>query len=98
MATDANSARITGKVQGRDITLEGGLSKDEIRSRVWWWRASGSGTAGERDGHGHGHEYDDSQADVIATLGGYYRVSGDPRTQEAEELVELVYTELNPAD
>ncbi|MGW4884321.1 hypothetical protein [Streptomyces murinus] len=96
MATDANSARITGKVQGRDITLEGGLSKDEIRSRVWWWRTSGSGTAGERDDHGH--EYDDSQADVIATLGGYYRVSGDPRTHEAEELVELVYTELNPAD
>ncbi|OIK29241.1 hypothetical protein [Streptomyces malaysiense] len=96
MATDAHSARITGRVQGRDITLEGGLSKDEIRSRVWWWRTSRSGAAGERGGRAH--EYDDSHADVIATLGGYYRVCGDPRTHEAEELVELVYWELNPAD
>ncbi|MFH8337031.1 hypothetical protein [Streptomyces sp. AM6-12] len=96
MATDANSVRITGKVQGRDITLEGGLSKEEIRGRLWWWRTSGSESAGARGDRGH--EYDDSQRDVIATLGGYYRVPGDPHRQEAQELLELVYAELNPAD
>ncbi|CAK7286033.1 hypothetical protein [Streptomyces misionensis] len=96
MATDANSARITGRVHGRDITLEGGLSRDEIRSRLWWWRPEDPKDSGERKDRDH--ESGDSGADVIATLGGYYEISADPGSQEAEELVELVYAELNPAD
>ncbi|MEW2513973.1 hypothetical protein [Streptomyces sp. NPDC046870] len=83
MATGADSARITAKVQGRDITLDGPLTKDEIRDRIWWWQSAGTG-------------YDDSHKDVITTLGGYYEVSPDPRTPEAERLVELVYDELRP--
>ncbi|MEU6480408.1 hypothetical protein ABZ858_26705 [Streptomyces sp. NPDC047017] len=91
MAADAstNSARITGKVQGKDILLYGRLSKEEIRDKVWWWQP-----AGEREEHGH--EYDDSQEDVIATLGGYYEVPGDPDSSDADELVDLVYSELRP--
>ncbi|MFF7974379.1 hypothetical protein [Streptomyces sp. NPDC007905] len=94
MATDANPTRITGKVQGRDITLAGPLSKDEIRDRVWWWQVPDPKTSKEREDRLH--EYDNSQEDVIATLGGYYEVSGDSRTPEADQLVELVYAELNP--
>lgn len=84
MAADANSARITGKVQGRDIVLSGRPSKDEIRDTVWWWQ-------------GDGHEYDDSCTDVIATLGGYYQVPRDSRAPEAVDLVNLVHTELSPS-
>ncbi|MFJ3235421.1 hypothetical protein [Streptomyces sp. NPDC086787] len=91
MATDA--ARITGKVQGRDIVLAGPLSKDEIRDTVWWWPDPGSKTAGEKESEAH--EYDHSHKDVIATLGGYYEVPDSSRTSEAEELVDLVYTELH---
>ncbi|MET8766789.1 hypothetical protein [Streptomyces sp. NPDC004658] len=94
MATGADSARITAKVQGRDITLDGPLTKDEIRSRIWWWQVADPRSSGEReDGR---HEYDGSHKDVIMTLGGYYEVSPDPRTPEADRLVELVYDELNP--
>ncbi|MEU2421140.1 hypothetical protein ABZ619_08870 [Streptomyces sp. NPDC007851] len=85
MAADVNSARITGKVQGRDIVLYGRLSKEEIRDTVWWWQDDG-------------HEYDASRTDVIATLGGYYQVPRDSRTPEAADLVDLVHTELNPDD
>ncbi|MFF5407307.1 hypothetical protein ACFY8K_00340 [Streptomyces misionensis] len=95
MAIDANSARITGRVHGRDITLEGGLSRDEIRGRLWWWRTEDPDGCGERQGRDH--ESEGPRADVIATLGGYYEISGDPDSQEAEELVELVHAELNPA-
>jgi hypothetical protein len=84
---------MTGKVQGRDIVLEGPLSKDEIRDRVWWWQVSRPGTSRRED---RLHAYDDSQRDVIATLGGYYEVPRDARTPEADDLVDLVYTELNP--
>ncbi|WP_333779025.1 hypothetical protein [Streptomyces sp. IBSBF 3136] len=94
MATEANSARITGKVQGRDITLEGRLSKDEIRDRVWWWRIPDPGSSKEQEDHGH--EYDGSRRDVIATLGGYYEVPGDPDAPGAGELLETMYAELNP--
>ncbi|MFF7238983.1 hypothetical protein [Streptomyces collinus] len=93
MADEANSARITGKVQGRDIVLDGRLSEDEIRDRVWWWRASRPGSGDQED---HGHEYDSSRRDVIATLGGYYEVPGDPGTPEGGELLEMLYAELNP--
>ncbi|WP_030738400.1 hypothetical protein [Streptomyces sp. NRRL S-31] len=94
MTADANSARITAKVQGRDIVLDGPLTKDEIRGRVWWWQVSGSGTSEERsDRH---HEYDGSRKDVITTLGGYYEVPGDSGTPAAEELVDMVHAELNP--
>ncbi|MFE0508825.1 hypothetical protein [Streptomyces sp. NPDC058964] len=96
MATDANSARITGKVQGRDIILAGPLSKDEIRDTVWWWQIPDPKTSKEREDRVH--EYDDSQRDVIATLGGYYEVPDNRLTHEADELVELVYAELNPED
>ncbi|MEW2288342.1 hypothetical protein [Streptomyces sp. NPDC047841] len=83
MATGAESARITAKVQGKDITLDGPLTKDEIRSRIWWWQSDGT-------------THDDSHKDVITTLGGYYEVSPDPRTPEAQGLVDLVYDELHP--
>ncbi|ROP56024.1 hypothetical protein [Streptomyces sp. PanSC9] len=96
MAIEANSARITGKVQGRDIVLDGPLSKDEIRDRVWWWQTAAPRTSGEREDRRHEHEYDDSRRDVIATLGGYYEVPGDPRAPEAAELTEMLYAELNP--
>ncbi|MBL1083703.1 hypothetical protein JK359_17300 [Streptomyces actinomycinicus] len=89
-----DAARITAKVQGRDITLDGPLSRDEIRDRVWWWQVSDARTSKEREDRLH--EYDDSHRDVIATLGGYYEVSPDRHTPEAEALVDLVYTELNP--
>lgn len=94
MATGADSARITAKVHGRDITLDGPLTKDEIRNRIWWWQSADPRTSKEQeDGQ---HEHDDSHKDVITTLGGYYEVSADPRTPEAEKLVEMVYDELNP--
>ena len=94
MAAEANSARITGKVQGRDIVLDGALSKDEIRDRVWWWQIPHPRTSKEHEDRRH--EYDDSRRDVIATLGGYYEVPDDPRAPEAGELVEMLYAELNP--
>ncbi|KMS84676.1 MULTISPECIES: hypothetical protein [Streptomyces] len=94
MATGADSARITAKVRGRDITLDGPLTKDEIRSSIWWWQAADPRSSKERqDGQ---PEHDGSHKDVITTLGGYYEVPSDPRTPEAERLVELVYDELNP--
>ncbi|MFJ3720639.1 hypothetical protein [Streptomyces sp. NPDC090057] len=93
MATGADSARITAKVQGRDITLHGPLTKDEIRSAIWWWQSADPETSEEREECRHDH--DDSHKDVITTLGGYYEVSPDPRTPEAERLVDLVYDELN---
>jgi hypothetical protein len=96
MATDASSRRITGRVQGRDIVLNGPLSKEEIRHKLWWWQIPHPETAHERKDRLH--EYDSSQKNVISTLGGYYEVSDDSRTPEADELVELVYTELNPDD
>ena len=94
MAVEANSARITGKVQGRDIVLDGPLSEDEIRDRVWWWRMAHPRTSKEQEDCRH--EYDGSRRDVIATLGGYYEVPGDPRAPEAAELTEMLYAELNP--
>ncbi|WP_030343544.1 hypothetical protein [Streptomyces sp. NRRL S-1022] len=94
MATGADAARITANVQGRAITLNGPLTKDEIRSRIWWWQSAESGTSKEREDVQH--EHDDSHRDVITTLGGYYEVSPDPHAPEAEELVDLVYDELNP--
>ncbi|MFG3206572.1 hypothetical protein [Streptomyces sp. NPDC048192] len=94
MAADANSRRITGRVQGKDITLVGPLSKDEIRNKVWWWQAPTAETPEERQHRRH--EYDHDQRDVIATLGGYYTVPGDPRSPEADELVDMVHTELSP--
>ncbi|MFI9810008.1 hypothetical protein ACIHEJ_37885 [Streptomyces sp. NPDC052301] len=94
MPTDAHSLRITGKVQGRDIVLAGPLSKGEIRDKVWWWQTSDPTTPKER-GDRH-HQYDGSEEDVLTTLGGYYVVPCDSRAPEAEELVEMVYTELNP--
>ncbi|MBB5931852.1 hypothetical protein [Streptomyces echinatus] len=93
MATDTNSLRITGKVQGRDIVLKGPLSKDEIRNQVWWWQNLHPETSKEREDRLH--EYDNSEKDVITTLGGYYEVPDDSRTPEADELVEMVYAELN---
>ena len=86
--------RITGKVQGRDIVLKGPLTKDEIRNTVWWWQIPHPETGKERQDRLH--QYDSSQHNVIATLGGYYEVSEDSRTPEADELVELMYAELNP--
>ncbi|MGW4568878.1 hypothetical protein ACWEN3_43245 [Streptomyces sp. NPDC004561] len=74
--------------------MSGPLSKDEIRHQMWWWQLPGSETT-ERHKDGL-HEYDDSQEDVIATLGGYYEVPEDSHTPEAHELVELVHAELNP--
>ncbi|MBY8864439.1 hypothetical protein [Streptomyces sennicomposti] len=94
MAADANSGRITGKVQGRDIVLTGPVSKEEIRNKVWWWRAPDPRTAEEREDGSH--EFDPSEKSVINTLGGYYEVPDDPGTHEADELVQTVYTELNP--
>ena len=94
MATDTNSLRITGKVQGRDIVLQGPVEKDEIRNTVWWWQIPDPRTARERDDRLH--EYDSSERDVISTLGGYYEVPDDARTPEADDLVEMVYAELNP--
>ncbi|MFI2641995.1 hypothetical protein [Streptomyces sp. NPDC018610] len=95
MATDARSARITGRVQGRDILLTGPVSKEEIRNRVWWWHAPGTATSEERE-EDRRHEFDPSARDVINTLGGYYEVPADPSTPEADELVETVYAELRP--
>ncbi|GGW60017.1 hypothetical protein GCM10010503_41570 [Streptomyces lucensis JCM 4490] len=94
MATEPNSARITGKVQGRHIILEGPLSKDEIRDTVWWWQIPDPRTSKEREDRGHA--YDRSSRDVIATLGGYYEVPGDSRGPEAVELVEMLHSELGP--
>ncbi|MFJ7151580.1 hypothetical protein ACIQVT_25875 [Streptomyces sp. NPDC100445] len=91
MGSDANAARITAKVRGRDITLEGGLSKDEVRRRVWWWTPDAA-----EQGEDGGHAYDDDREDVITTLGGYYRVPGDPDSPEAGDLVDMVHSELNP--
>ncbi|MFE1191396.1 hypothetical protein ACFW6E_01200 [Streptomyces olivaceoviridis] len=98
MATGADSARITAKVHGRDITLDGPLTKDEIRNRIWWWQSADPRTSEEQeDGqHERDNSHGDSRKDVIITLGGYYEVSADPRTPEAESLVELVYDELHP--
>lgn len=93
MATGADSARITAKVQGRDITLHGPMTKDEIRSTIWWWQSADHKTSQEREERRHDH--DESHKDVITTLAGYYEVSPDPRTPEAERLVDLVYDELN---
>ncbi|MCS0602764.1 hypothetical protein NX794_16320 [Streptomyces sp. LP11] len=84
MGTDTSPVRITGKVQGRDIVLSGPLSKDEIRDQVWWWRDPAD------------KPYDDSERDVITTLGGYYEVPEDFRTPEGTELVDMVHAELNP--
>ncbi|MEV6833833.1 hypothetical protein AB0N17_04815 [Streptomyces sp. NPDC051133] len=94
MASDANSLRITGKVQGRDIVLNGPLSKDEIRNKVWWWQIPDPATREEREDRLH--RYDGSERDVISTLGGYYVVPDDSRAPEAEELVDMVHAELNP--
>ncbi|POX63120.1 hypothetical protein C3492_13260 [Streptomyces sp. Ru62] len=96
MATGADSARITAKVHGRDITLDGPLSKDEIRNRIWWWRSADADPRTSKEREDGQQEHDDSHKDVITTLGGYYEISADPCTPEAERLVELVYDELNP--
>ncbi|MFF8476107.1 hypothetical protein [Streptomyces sp. NPDC015414] len=95
MTTGANSARITAKVQGRNITLHGPLTKDEIRNTIWWWQSAAPKTPPDQEGEEFQHDHDDSHKDVITTLGGYYEVSPDPRTPEAERLVDLVYDELN---
>ncbi|MFG2608464.1 hypothetical protein ACGFT2_33685 [Streptomyces sp. NPDC048514] len=94
MAAEANSARITGKIQGRDILLDGPLSKDEIRDRVWWWQTPHPQTT--RQQRDLRHEYDDSRRDVITTLGGYYEVPRDRHTPEAHELTDMLHAELNP--
>lgn len=96
MATGADSARITAKVHGRDITLDGPLSKDEIRNRIWWWRSADADPLASKEREDGQQEHDGSHKDVITTLGGYYEISPDPRTPEAERLVEMVYDELNP--
>ncbi|GGW16143.1 hypothetical protein GCM10018980_17550 [Streptomyces capoamus] len=94
MATGADAARITAKVRGKDITLDGPLTKDEIRSRIWWW-LSAEPEASE-EGEDTRREHDGAGKDVIMTLGGYYEVSPDPHTPEAQNLVEMVHDELNP--
>ncbi|MFI5976118.1 hypothetical protein [Streptomyces sp. NPDC051452] len=94
MAADASSVRITARIQGRDIVLNGPLSKDDIRNRLWWWQIPDPETHKEKEDRLH--EYDDSHRDVITTLGGYYEVSSDRRTPEADKLVEMLYAELNP--
>ncbi|POX55823.1 hypothetical protein C3489_08130 [Streptomyces sp. Ru71] len=96
MAADANSIRITGKVQGRDIVLTGPMSKDEIRDRVWWWQLPATEDPNQPDEVPH--VYDDSARDVIAALGGYYEVPRDPHASEASDLIDMLYTELHPGE